>query len=54
MGQMHEIWVLTAEEAKEKRAGLPARFSFGFDFGSSAAPQDDGKTPYDQLPRYKQ
>jgi hypothetical protein len=52
MGQMYEVWVLTAEEAKEKRAGLPRPFSFGFE--SSAAPQDDGKTPYDQLPRYKQ
>ena len=52
MGQMYEVWMLTAEEAREKRAGLPARFSFGFESG--ATPQDDGKTPYDQLPRYKQ
>jgi len=52
MGQVYEVWVLTAEEAKEKRAGLPRAFSFGFE--SSAAPQDDGKTPYNQLPRYKQ
>ena len=52
MGQMYEIWMLSAEEAKEKRAGLPRSFSFGFE--SSAAPQDDGKTPFDQLPRYKQ
>jgi hypothetical protein len=52
MGQMYEVWMLTAEEAKEKRAGLPSRFSFSF--GSSAAPQDDGSTPYDQLPRYQQ
>ncbi|MBA4328836.1 MAG: hypothetical protein C0428_11465 [Polaromonas sp.] len=54
MGQIYEVWMLSAEEAKEKRAGLPPRFSLGLDFGSSAAPQDDGKTPYDQLPRYKQ
>ncbi|MDP2034772.1 MAG: hypothetical protein Q8K29_15285 [Polaromonas sp.] len=54
MGQIYEVWMLSAEEAKEKRAGLPSRFSFGFGFGSSAAPQDDGKTPYDQLPRYNQ
>ena len=50
IGQVYEVWVLSAEEAKEKRAGLPARgFSFGFE--SSAAPQDDGKTPYNRLPR---
>ncbi len=52
MNQIYEVWMLSAEEAKEKRAGLPSRFSFGF--GSSAAPQDDGKTSYDQLPRYNQ
>lgn len=54
MGQIYEVWMLSAEEAKEKRAGLPSRFSFGFGFGPGAAPQDDGKTPYDQLPRYNQ
>ncbi len=52
MGQIYEVWMLTAEEAKEKRAGMPRAFSFGFE--SSADPQDDGKTPYHQLPRYKQ
>ncbi|GAB3469712.1 hypothetical protein [Polaromonas eurypsychrophila] len=53
MGQIYEVWMLSAEEAKEKRAGLPSR-GFNFGFESSAAPQDNGKTPYDQLPRYKQ
>ncbi|WP_395057890.1 hypothetical protein [Polaromonas sp.] len=53
MGQIYEVWMLSAEEAKEKRAGLPAR-GFNFGFESSAAPQDNGKTPYNQLPRYKQ
>jgi hypothetical protein len=52
MGQMYEVWMLSAEEAREKRAGLPTR-GFNFSFGSST-PEDDGKTPYDQLPRYKQ
>jgi len=54
MGQVYEVWILSAEEAKEKRAGLPPRFTLGLDFGSGAAAQDDGKTPYNQLPRYKQ
>jgi hypothetical protein len=54
MGQIYEVWMLSAEEARETRAGLPSRFSFGFGTGSAAGPQDDGKTPYDQLPRYKQ
>ncbi|MDO9113819.1 MAG: hypothetical protein Q7U63_08480 [Polaromonas sp.] len=50
-GLVHEVWVLTAEEAKEKRAGLSRR-NFFFSFEGEAAPQDDGKTSYDQLPRY--
>ncbi|WP_240523498.1 hypothetical protein [Polaromonas sp. AER18D-145] len=52
-GLVHEVWVLTAEEAREKRAGLSTR-NFLFSFEGEAAPQDDGKTPYNQLPRYKQ
>ena len=52
-GLVHEVWVLSAEEAREKRAGLSTRnFSFGFE--SDAPPRDDGKTPYEQLPRYQQ
>ncbi len=52
-GQVYEVWILNPEEAREKRAGLNTRnFSFGFE--STTAPQDDGKTPYNQLPRYKQ
>ncbi|MDO9419413.1 MAG: hypothetical protein Q7T66_01995 [Herminiimonas sp.] len=52
-GLVHEVWILSTEEAQEKRDGLPTRnFSFGFE--STPAPQDDGKTPYHQLPSYKQ
>ncbi len=51
-GLVYEVWILNAAEVKEKREGMPARnFSFGFE--SAPAAQDDGKTPYDQLPRYK-
>ena len=52
-GLVYEVWILNPEEAREKRAGLPAR-SFSFITESSTGPQDDGKTPYNQLPRYKQ
>jgi hypothetical protein len=52
-GLVHEVWILNAEEAKEKRAGMQTR-NFKFGFESSTAPQDDGNTAYDQLPRYKQ
>jgi hypothetical protein len=52
-GLVHEVWMLTAEEAREKRAGLQTR-NFIFGSEAEAVQQDDGKTPYHQLPRYKQ
>ena len=52
VGLVYEVWVLTAEEAREKRAGLQTR-NFIFGSETEAVPQDDGKTPYTQLPRYK-
>jgi len=53
-GQVQDVWILNTEEAKEKRAGNGDTF-FNFTTGSSTtAPVDNGKTPYDQLPAYKQ
>jgi hypothetical protein len=54
-GLVHEVWILNAEEAKEKRPGDTGTF-FNFITGSdtgTTAPADNGKTPYDQLPAYK-
>lgn len=52
-GLVHEVWILNAEEAKEKRPGGTATlFNFTTD-SASKAPADNGKTPYDQLPAYK-
>lgn len=54
-GLVHEVWILNAEEAKEKRPGDSTTF-FNFITGggpSTPAPADNGKTPYDQLPAYK-
>ncbi|MEO7887492.1 MAG: hypothetical protein ABI893_14175 [Polaromonas sp.] len=53
LGQVHEVWILNQEEAKEKRPGGTETI-FNFNTGTSAKPADDGKTPYDQLPAYKQ
>ena len=53
-GQVQDVWILNTEEAKEKRGGKSDTF-FNFNTGSSTtAPADDGKTPYHQLPAYKQ
>jgi hypothetical protein len=52
-GEVHEVWILNPEEAKEKRAGgTDTVFNFGS--GTPAKAVDNGKTPYDQLPAYKQ
>ena len=53
-GQVHQVWILTRQEAAEKRPGLPENnFSFGFsDSGKPSAPVENGKTPLNQLPRY--
>jgi hypothetical protein len=49
-GQLHEVWILNAEE---ERASRPSLFNFSsWGWGSSAPPQDDGKTPYHQLPSF--
>ncbi|SFC02242.1 hypothetical protein SAMN05216344_107105 [Polaromonas sp. OV174] len=49
-GQVHQVWLLNSEEAKEKRPGASASL-FTFD-SDTAAPADNGKTPYGQLPAY--
>lgn len=50
-GQVHQVWILNSEEAREKRRGATDTV-FNFSTGSTAAPADDGKTPYGQLPAY--
>jgi hypothetical protein len=53
-GLVHEVWILNAEEAKEKRPGGTATlFNFTTDSSTSTTPADNGKTPYNQLPAYK-
>ena len=51
-GLIHEVWILNPTEALEKRAGM--EFLSNFTFGSDAdrGPTDDGKTPFDQLPKF--
>ena len=50
-GLVSQAWILTADEvqASQKKFSLRAVL-FGSD--TAAGPADDGKTPFDQLPRY--
>ena len=50
-GLIHEVWILSAQEALEKRDGMGTVTNIVFD--SVARPKtDDGKTPFNQLPKY--
>ena len=52
-GQIHDVWILTATEARQERKGLD---STNIVFASEAdkPKSDDGKTPFDQLPKFPQ
>jgi hypothetical protein len=52
-GQVHNVWLLNADEARENRAGMDTR-NFRFSSEAEQPAQDDGATAYDQLPRYRQ
>jgi hypothetical protein len=49
-GLVHEVWILNAEEVKEKRPGMAPARNFFFD---SDPPKIDPNTPFDKLPKYK-
>jgi hypothetical protein len=51
---VHQIWLLTALEASQKiKPATPAN-NVLFESEGQKAKVDDGKTPFDQLPKYKQ
>lgn len=51
-GQLHEVWILNSAEAQEKRPGLEPITNFNFASEADKPKQDDGKTPFNQLPAY--
>jgi hypothetical protein len=52
MGLVNEVWILTPEEAQAKRASAERPLFNFWPFVANSAPRDDGKTPFDQLPKY--
>jgi hypothetical protein len=54
MGEIQEVWILTDAEIKQKiKTATPERnFKFASEEGTSQ--QDDGKTPFNQLPSFEQ
>ena len=50
-GLIHEVWILSALEAQEKREGMDTS-NIVFDSVTQQTKTDDGKTPFNQLPKY--
>ncbi len=53
-GLIREVWLLTPEEAALKRPRATPERNFLFSSEQQTVPHDDGKTPYDQLPKFPQ
>ena len=51
---VHQIWLLTALEATQKIKPATPASNVLFESDGTKAKVDDGKTPFDQLPKYKQ
>lgn len=51
-GLVREVWILTPDEARAERASVERPLLNFWPFVAKAGPRDDGKTPFDQLPKY--
>ncbi len=51
-GMVREVWILTPEEAQAKRASAEKPLLNFWPFVANSGPRDDGKTPFDQLPKF--
>ncbi len=54
-GLVHNVWVLNAEEIKQKMPGQPEGILSNIrSMFETPVVKDDGNTPFNQLPKYKQ
>ena len=51
-GLIKEVWLLTEREVQEKRAGMEPVVNFTFGSIAEQPKTDDGKTPFNQLPKF--
>ena len=51
-GLIQEVWILNQAEADEKRSGSGPITNFIFGSDADKPKTDDGKTPFDQLPKF--
>jgi hypothetical protein len=53
LGLVHEVWIITEAEARQRRPGTETS-NFSAESDQNATPRDDGRTPFNQLPRFGQ
>ena len=53
LGQLTRVWILNAAEQDALRVGIAPMVNFIFGSSPVAPKTDDGKTPFDQLPKYQ-
>ena len=53
-GLVREVWVLTPEEARAERASNERPLLNFWPFVDATGPRDDGRTPFNELPKYGQ
>ncbi len=51
-GMIQEVWLLNQAEADEKRKGMEPITNFIFGSDADKPKTDDGKTPFNQLPKF--
>ena len=51
-GLIKDVWLLTDLEVAEKRSGMEPVINFTFGSMGDKPKTDDGKTPFDQLPKF--
>ena len=52
-GMIREVWIINRQEARQDIEGSGPLRNFSFGSDADKGPRDDGKTPFDQLPKYK-
>lgn len=53
-GLVHEVWILSEAEAQQKRSGMEPVTNVIFGSQADQPKADDGKTPFNQLPKFPQ
>lgn len=51
-GLVRDVWILTPDEARTERASIERPLLNFWPFVAAPGPRDDGRTPFNQLPKF--